>query len=133
MATRDPSSPQGKYQREKRAEYIKIANMSPDCVDLVFWNACDSVERVLGSFLSRPGPIKVTEVFDHFTTPYPKGLCKTGQKLHPKQSVGEYTLITQASVWTDTEHTQYRWSRGPKPALTYPKTPEIVVTRKPVA
>ena len=68
---------------------------------------------------------------DLFTTPFPKGLCKTGAKFHPKQGYGEYTLITGASTSTENERRQYRWSRGNKPGMEWPSEPETSYVRKP--
>lgn len=132
MATRDPNSLQGKYQRAQRERYLKMFDMG-DCADIAFWNACDTAEKMLSTFLTRQGPIRVQEVLDLFTTPFPKGLCKTGAKFHPQQSMGEYTLITMATTWTENERRQYCWSRGGKPALTYPSKPQIAISRKPGA
>jgi len=51
----------------------------------------------------------VDDIFALFTTPWPEGLSKTGAKLHPLQSAGEYTLVTLAELYDEKKY--YRWQR----------------------
>jgi hypothetical protein len=131
MATRDPNSPQGKYHRAKRNQYLELFNQPKDGPDQTFWNVCDAGEKKLGDLMRKPGQLKIDEVFELYTTPFPKGLNKTGTLFHPKQSYGEYTLTTWATVSTPTKVTRYRWQRGAKPEVKYPDKPEICVSVKP--
>lgn len=126
MACRNPQSPQGKFQRAKRNQYRKLFNVPDLCADEAFWAACDKAEKMLGDFLYQDRTIAVDEVLNLFTTPFPKGLCKTGVKFHPEQAYGEYTLMTWASVGTENHRTGYRWARGDKPELAWPSKPDIV-------
>ncbi|MCE9589935.1 MAG: hypothetical protein K8S99_05365 [Planctomycetes bacterium] len=130
MACRNPKSTQGKYQLAKRDQYRTLFNVPDDGADQCFWAACDKAEKMLGDFIGQDRPIKADEVLKLFTTPFPKGLCKTGVKFHPEQGYGEFTLITHASVGTETERTNYRWERGDKPDLEWPTEPEVLVQRR---
>lgn len=130
MATRDATSPQGKYQRAKRSQYLELFNQPKDGPDQTFWNVCDAGEKKLGDLLRQPGQLKLDDVFKLYTTPFPEGLNKTGTLFHPKQGYGEYTLTTWATVSTPTKVTKYRWQRGPKPELKYPAKPEVCVSVK---
>lgn len=131
MACRDANSPQGRYQRAKRDQYMKLFNVPRDGADRCFWDACDKGEKMLGDFLYQDRTITVDEVLTLFSTPFPKGLCKTGVKFHPDQGYGEYTLVTWASVTTESGGTGYRWARGDKPDLMWPNKPEVCVYKKP--
>ena len=122
MVCRDPNSPQGKYQKARRDRYRKMFGLPDDGMDQTFWNACDRAERLLDDGIRAMGRVpKRDAIFQLYTTPWPRGLCKTGAKLHPQQSVGEYTLVTHAALLD--ERIYYRWMRDER--LEYPATPEI--------
>lgn len=122
MVCRDPNSPQGRYQRAKRQQYMHRFQLPPDGADATFWNACDRAERMLVDDIRALGPVpKAEEVIKLFITPWPNGLNKTGAKLHPEQFVGEYTLRSHGSLID--ERTYYRWDRDEE--LRFPDEPEV--------
>lgn len=120
MACRDAQSPQGKHQAAKRQQYLDKYNLPNDGSEMVFWAACDRAEQMLGELMAKPNPC-IDEILNLFTTPWPAGLNKTGQKLHPEQAMGEYTLVTSAELFDQKKY--IRWQRDE--AGTYPKQPEI--------
>lgn len=120
MACRNKQSPQGQYQAKKRIEYLERFNQSLECTDMVFWNACDRAEAMLGELMKKP-KLTVAEIFERFTTPWPMGLKKCGAKLHPDQACGEYTLITHAELYE--KGIGYRWQRDA--FGNWPCVPEI--------
>jgi len=126
MACRDPQSPQGRYQQRKRREYLDRFHLPDDGPDATFWRACDQAEQKLAALMKKPGPVTVAEAFQLFTAPHPDGLCKNAVKFHPEQAIAEYTLFTRAILSTPTGRTVYRWQRGPKPGLEWPREPEVL-------
>ena len=120
MACRNPQSPQGQYQAKKRLEYLQKFNQPLDNADATFWKACDRAEQMLGDLMKKP-KVTVAEIFALFTTPWPKGLNKTGTKMHPEQAVGEYTLVTHAELYE--RQRVYRWQRDA--FGNYPCVPEV--------
>ena len=120
MACRDPQSPQAQYQLSKRLAYLDFFDQPQDGCDMTFWKACDCAEQMLGDLMKRP-KVTVDEIFALFTTPWPQGLNKTGAKFHPDQGMGEYTLVTHASLFEKQRY--YRWQRDA--AGNYPAAPEI--------
>jgi hypothetical protein len=113
MACRDPNSPQGKYQRAKRDQYLERFSQSEDGPENTFWKACDRAEQMLAKGLKNLGkPAKLEPLFKLFRTPWPQGLNKDGAKMHPDQPVIEYTLITHASLIDQKKY--IRWQRDPK-------------------
>lgn len=126
MVCRDPNSPQGQYQARKRREHRARFGLSmSDGPDLVFWDVCARLERMLADFLTSRAHIRLEEIVRLFTTPWPDGLCKTGVKLHPAMAQVAYTLKTVATVSDAKGCTLYRWQRGPKPDLSWPERPEV--------
>lgn len=126
MVCRDPKSPQGKFQKAKRDQYLKMFKQPKDGPDQTFWNACDKAETMLAKGIAKAGKAaggktSCEEILALMTTPWPKGLNKCGAKLHPKQSVGEYTLLTHAAYMD--EGVYLRWVRDEK--LKYPAEPEV--------
>jgi hypothetical protein len=122
MVCRDPKSPQGRYQREKREQYRKLFKLPADGPDQVFWDACDRAERMLADGLRAMGPKpRCDDIIRLLTTPWPNGLNKCGKKLHPQQSVLEYTLVIHGALLD--ERVYYRWERDEQ--LRFPEKPEI--------
>ncbi len=60
-----------------------------------------------------------------FTRPWPEGLRKTGQRLHPDQGIVGYTLITLVVIHQ--QRRLLRWQRSALPDFNYPETPETFV------
>jgi hypothetical protein len=113
MVCRDPKSPQGKYQAAKRNQYLEKFGQPKDGPDQVFWDACDIAEHKLADGMKKLGPKpKADDIFKLFLTEWPNGLHKAGAKLHPNQSVEEYTLVTHATLID--EKAYYRWQRDDK-------------------
>jgi hypothetical protein len=122
MACRDPNSPQGRYQREKREQYLDRFDQSPDGPEQTFWNACDRAEQMLDRGLKNLGkPPKLEPLLKMFCTPWPDGLSKDGVRFHPEASVVEYTLITHAMLIDQKKY--IRWQRDDK-TLKMPTEPE---------
>jgi len=120
MACRDPHSPQAQYQQQKRLEYLQKFQQPLDGADMTFWQACDRAEAMLGNLMKQPNPT-VAEIVALFTTPWPHGLCKTGAKLHPEQSCGEYTLVTHYELYGKGQAVRYqRDAFG-----NWPATPDV--------
>ena len=130
MACRDPKSPQGKYQREKRQQYLKLFNQPDDGPDMSFWNACDTAEHMLAELMMQDRLITADEVFELFVTPFPEGLNKNGFKFHPNQAYIEYTLITHGSLRTDDTVTSFNWQREDDGSLAWPTEPDVCVAHK---
>jgi hypothetical protein len=120
MACRNTDSPQGRYQAAQRRKYLELYNQPLDGTDMTFWNACDRAEQMLGDLMKKP-KVTIDEVFELFTTPWPDGLNKTGQKLHPGQWAGEYTLLTHAELFDQKQY--IRWQRDAEG--NYPAEPEV--------
>jgi len=120
MACRTPQSPQAQYQAKKRLEYLQRFNQPLDGSDMTFWQACDRAEAMLGDLMKKPKPT-VAEILALFTTPWPRGLCKTGAKMHPDQACGEYTLVTHAELYEKKQ--MIRWQRDA--FGNYPCVPEV--------
>ncbi|MHB0938714.1 MAG: hypothetical protein ACYC6A_20145 [Armatimonadota bacterium] len=99
LACRDPQSPQGQYQAKKQLEYLIRFNQPLDGTDMTYWKACNLAEEMLGNLMKKPKPT-VAEILELFLTPWPKGLNKPGTKVHPGQSVGEYTLVTRVHFYS---------------------------------
>jgi len=96
MVCRDPDSPQGRHQQEKRMQYVRQFGLPEDGSDMVFWARCFDAEVKLADALNKPGPLKSAELIELFTTPYSQGgLNKDGVKTHPDQPVAEYTHVTR--------------------------------------
>ena len=131
MVSRDPQSPQGKFHREKRAQYLRLTGVSDNCADAEFWKACDRAHHMLADLQASDRQLAPQDYFDLMTTPWPEGLNKNGSKFHPDQAYVEYTLMTTARAWTPTKQTAWRWQRGPKPEVKYPSTPETFTITKP--
>jgi len=125
MVCRDPDSPQGRYQRSQRMKYMKLFGLTEEnSADMTFWNICEQFEVKLSTFIKTLSlPAKLEDVVRLFTKPWPEGLCKTGQKFHPKQSLTAYTLITYTML--PDVGKLYRWQRGPLPECKYPEEPEV--------
>jgi len=126
MVCRDPNSPQGKHQRAMREEYVRISGQSwdaGDTVDVAFWEACDLAHRILADFLRRPDQLTVNEVTKLFTTPFPRGLRKTGAKFHPNQGYLEYTLVTYLALLDKRQVRRYQCDDPP--GMAWPTEPEV--------
>jgi len=108
LACRNPQSPQGQYQANKRLEYLRRFNQPLDGADMTYWKACDRAEAMLGELMRKPD-LTVAEILELFLTSWPKGLNKPGSKLHPEQAVGEYTLVTRIHLYS--EQVAYRYQR----------------------
>lgn len=129
MACQELDSPQARYLKSKRQQFLAKNGIPEDCTENAFWNACDRAEAMLAASLKGMGGQVVTDaVIDLFTTPWPKGLNKTGALLHPKQPVAEYTLYTQMVLMD--KPVCLRWARDAV-TLAYPDKP-WVMNPKPV-
>jgi hypothetical protein len=124
MTCRDPQSPQGRYQSAQRQKYLRLFNRPADCSDNAFWDMCGLFERKLAAFLrEEPRPAQLEGVIRLFTTPWPQGLNKTGQRIHPEQKLFAYTLISYVILLD--ERKLLRWQRGLAPEVKYPAKPEV--------
>ena len=122
MACRDPESPQGRYQREKRQQYLTAFDQPTDGPDQTFWDACDRAEQMLAQGLQDFGAeASLDALLKLFLTPFPEGLCKDGIRLHPDQATIEYTLVTGCALID--EKRSLRWQRDPQ-TLKMPAGPE---------
>jgi hypothetical protein len=123
MVCRDPSSPQGRHQRARREEYLRLYGLPSDGLDASFWKFCDEGERRLVKGVRKLGARpKVRDIIELFWTPYPGGLCKGGHRFHKDQPVTEYTLWTYAHLIAERKY--LRWQRSADTAF-WPKEPEI--------
>lgn len=123
MTCRDPDSPQGAYQRRKRAEYVERFEMGEDCSDNAFWAACHKFERKLADGLANLGDKpRAQDVIDLFRKPWPEGLNKNGLRVHPKQGLIGYTLIVECQLHD--QRRNLRWQRDPEDA-SFPEEPEV--------
>lgn len=124
MACQDLKSPQAKYLKAKRQDILARLGIPADCSENAFWNACDRSEAMLADCLkAMNGRITIDPIIELLTTPWPNGLNKTGALLHPKQPVGEYTLMTHATL-IDLPATLF-WARDAV-TLSYPERPWVV-------
>ncbi|MGB9642551.1 MAG: hypothetical protein ACP5JO_02820 [Candidatus Ratteibacteria bacterium] len=124
MVCRDKSSPQAKYQKNKRILYRKLFNLPDDGPDALFWEACDHLERILSHGIKKLGKSPLSgDIITLFITPYPAGLRKDGLKLHPQQGLIDYTLVTNC-VFPE-KKLYYRWQRSSeKDKGVWPEQPE---------
>lgn len=112
MTCRDSESPQGRYQAEKRLQYVKQFNQPEDGSDMTFWAACRKFESMLANGLIDMGKnARLDDLIALFTGQWPNGLNKAGLKLHPDQGLTGYTLITH--VYLHEEKRMLRWQRNP--------------------
>lgn len=124
MTCRDPDSPLGRYQRTQRQKYLDLFGRPADCADNAFWDLARQFEEKLASRLAGMGrPAKLDDLIRLFTTPWPEGLNKTGQRIHPEQGLIGYTLITCGKLLD--EGKLLRWQRTALPELKYPDKPEV--------
>lgn len=122
MVCRNPESPQGRYQRAKREQYRRLYGLPADGPDQVFWDACDRAERKLTESVRAMGPKPgFDDISRLFITPWPDGLNKNGPRLHPQQTVLEYTLVSHVALLD--ERVYYRWQRDEQ--LRFPEQPEV--------
>jgi hypothetical protein len=90
---------------------------------MAFWNGAWKFESKLGSELAAmKKPVKLDDAIKLFTTAWPAGLRKDGLRLHPKQGLIGYTLMTYAAL--PDEGRILRWQRSALPELTWPDQPE---------
>ena len=123
MTCRDKTSPQGKHQVAMRKKYIDRFNIGEDCADNAFWNACFKFEGKLAKAIDDLGPKPSSDaLINVFKTEYPAGLNKPGLRLHPKQGLIGYTLITIAAL-IDAKEIR-RWQRS-QDGKTFASEPEI--------
>ncbi len=102
MVCRDPESEQAQHLSAMRQQYLTRFGLSRDGPDHTFWQACDQAEGMLSEALNPytdSQPINAEKIWQLFRTPWPKGLSKEGDRLHPNQTVEEYTLTTYAICW----------------------------------
>lgn len=108
MATRDPNSPQGKYQRAKRQQFLERFDLPVDGSDASFWAACDKAEQMLADCVANLGePASFDKLVTTFTTAWPDGLRKTGALFHPDQALPEYTLYAHLTLHDERKY--MRW------------------------
>jgi hypothetical protein len=89
----------------------------------MFWGACFQCEQILAGGLRALGAVaKLADVIKLFTTPFPQGLNKCGLKLHPKQGLVGYTLITHLALRD--RHEYRRWQRS-QDGKAFPAEPEV--------
>lgn len=123
MVTRDPKSPQGKYQREKRKQFLDRFDLPHDGSDATFWAVCDKAEQMLAEGVAALGePASFDKLVELFITPWPNGLCKTGTLFHPDQAYAEYTLVSHLTLYTERKY--MRWQRDEN--LVFAAEPEVV-------
>lgn len=123
MTCRDPQSPQGRYQRAQREKYVRLFGQEMDGPDMAFWGMCRQFEDKLAAGLEALGPRATLDgLVRLFTRSWPEGLRKDGTRLHPKQGLIGYTLISYVSLLD--EGKLLRWQRAALPELTYPDAPE---------
>lgn len=119
MVCRNPHSPQGVYQRQKREDFLRLYKRSlTDGAEIQFWEACQQAERMLADFMNQSS-VHLADLEQLLTTRWPEGLnkeniCFDGGK------VGEYTLITRVALIE--KNKIRRWQRSTD--LVYPITPE---------
>ncbi|HON05759.1 MAG TPA: hypothetical protein PLB98_05245 [bacterium] len=125
MVCRNPDSPQAKYQKEKRNQYLNLFNLPEDGPDALFWNICYKFEIMLRETLRNLGRNpRAEDVIKLFTTKFPDGLRKDGLKIHPDQGAIGYTLITNCTFLE--KKLYYRWQRtGEKDGGIWQEKPEI--------
>jgi hypothetical protein len=129
MTCRDPQSAQGRYQRAQREKYLRLYKQPLDGPDMAFWNGAWKFESKLGSELAAmKKPVKLDDAIKLFTTAWPAGLRKDGLRLHPKQGLIGYTLMTYAAL--PDEGRILRWQRSALPELTWPDQPEDFLSPK---
>jgi len=125
MVCRDPSSPQAKYQKGKRTEYMKLFNLSDDGPDACFWNVCDKLEIMLRENLRNLGnKPKSDDIIKLFIAPYPSGLRKDALKLHPQQGLSDYTLMTRCTLFEKKKFLLWQRKSADEGGV-YPDSPEI--------
>ncbi len=123
MTCRNPDSPQGRYQRAQREKYLRLYQQPLDGPDMAFWNGAWKFESALAKGLDAlPARPKLDELIRLFTTAWPAGLRKDGLRLHPKQGLIGYTLMTYAAL--PDEGRILRWQRSANPELLWPDKPE---------
>jgi len=120
MTCRDPASPQGRYQAQKRRQYTDKYGQTDEGFEHVYWRGCAQLEEMLAGLMAQPR-LKVSEVLNLFTTVWPDGLNRDGTKCHPEQPYSGYTLITHAFL--PAEGVIYRWQRSAEGA--YATEPEV--------
>ena len=81
----------------------------------------DAFENRLATWNERERA-KFDEVVKLFTTEWPQGLNKAGLKVHPKQGLIGYTLVTHATLTKERKY--YRWQRS-EDGKHFPKEPEV--------
>lgn len=122
MACRDPQSPIGQCQAQRRREYRQLFNLPDDGPDAAFWAGAERMDAMLRELVSRPHALTADEVLSLFLTPRPVGLNKCGEKLHPEERSTAYTLATTA-IELDQGRIR-RWQRDPT-SRRYPEQPEV--------
>ena len=122
MVCRDVDSSQHRYQKAMRDRYRSLFGLAQDGPDATYWNACSRAEEMLVDGMRSMGKTpRCDEVFRLFITPWPEGLNKPGVKIHPDQTVEEYTLVSHGTLID--ERVYYRWERDE--SLRFPTEPEI--------
>ncbi len=124
MTCRNPDSPQGRYQRAQREKYLRLHRQPLDGPDMAFWNACRQFEEKLAAGLAtlalRP---TLDGLLQLFLRPWPEGLRKDGLRVHPRQGLIGYTLMSYVSLLD--EGRLLRWQRSAPPDLVWPDAPEV--------
>jgi len=125
MTCRDPKSPQGRYQRKQRQKYLKLFGLNDEnCADNTFWNFCEQLEvKLAASLQALSKPAKLDDLIRIFTRPWPEGLNKSGARIHPKQTLTSWTLISYFLL--PDKGIMHRWQRGPLPECKFPDKPEV--------
>lgn len=111
MVCRDSASPQGQYMWAKRHEYLNLFGIGDDSADMAYWTSAQALEDTLVAAMRALGSCpRAEDVFTLFTTPWPDGLWKTGQRIHPQQTAISCTLLSVATLFE--EGVDLRWQRA---------------------
>lgn len=95
MVCRDPDSAIARHMQSKRQQYLRLMRLENDPVSPLYWETCDAFERKLAEFLRTPAALDAQALTTFFVDPWPDGLCKKGARVHPDQTVSQYTLATR--------------------------------------
>ena len=78
---------------------------------MAYWNKAWEFEQKLVAGMSALGNRpRAQDVFELFITPWPDGLWKSGQPIHPDQTAISFTHHAVATLFA--ERTDLRWQRG---------------------
>lgn len=130
MTCRDPESPQARHQAAMRRLAFEVSGRAPDeSPDTAFWSACRKLHEKLRDAVESWGPsVRLQQVIELFTTPYPSGLNKENVQFHPDQPVDTWTLATTLTLRD--EGRVLRWQRE-EGSMKWPAKPEEYLFQPP--